>query len=149
MKIIEHSPKINLDDFMKKPLFAHLATTSESGSAESPVWCLWKDGCLWVCTDIVNDSFGKRIEKDERCAIGIVDYDAKTGKLYHVGFRGIAKVIDFDVDIGTAVFAKYLGENKGQWPNWFNHFLKDQNARLIQFIPKTAVIRDRSYTAIR
>ena len=93
----------------------------------------------------MKDSFGKRIEKDKRCAIGIVDYDHTTGMLYHVGFRGTAEVINLDANIGTSIFAKYLGPNKGNWPDWFKNFLNDENARLIQFSPETVVKRDRSY----
>lgn len=145
MKIIENSLNIDLHEFMKKPLFAHLATVGENGPTDSPVWCLLENGYLWVCTDILNDSFGKRIIKDKRCAMGIVDYDHTTGKLHHVGFRGTAAVIDFNVDIGARIFAKYLGPDKKNWPDWFKHFLQDENARLIQFTPKTVVMRDRSY----
>jgi len=145
MKIIESSKNIDLNEFMKKPLFAHLATISESGPADSPIWCLWEDGYLWICTDIVKGSFGKRIEKDKRCAISIVDYDHTTGKLHHVGFRGTAEVLNFDTNIGTRIFAKYVGPNKESWPDWFKNFLNDENARLIQFSPETVIIRDGSY----
>ncbi len=146
MQILEHSKNIDLESFMKKPLFAHLATTSPQGPADSPVWCLWQDNQLWICTDIVNGSFGKRIQKDERCAIGIVDFDVRSGKLHHVGFRGKAKVVDFDISIGEAIFAKYVGQDKSIWPQWFEDFLHDKNARLIQFVPETVIIRDGSYS---
>jgi Pyridoxamine 5'-phosphate oxidase len=148
MKIIEQSENIDLDEFMKKPLFAHLATIGESGPADSPVWCLWEKGYLWICTDIVHGSFGKRIENDGRCAIGIVDFDHSTGKLHHVGFRGTAEVVSFDIDIGTRIFAKYVGPNQETWPDWFRSFLNSENARLIQFSPKTVVVRDGSYEII-
>lgn len=145
MKIIDNSENIDLDEFMAKPLFAHLATIGDSGPADSPIWCIWQKDFLWICTDIKRGSFGKRIQQDKRCAIGIVDFDVRTGKLHHVGFRGTAEVVDFDTTIGDEIFAKYLGPNKDTWPEWFKVFLQGPDARLIQFTPNTVVIRDGSY----
>lgn len=75
MNIIEQSDIIRLDEFMQRPLFAHLATSSINGARESPIWCLWKNKEIWICTDIETDTFCHRIQEDDRCAIGIVDYD--------------------------------------------------------------------------
>jgi hypothetical protein len=46
MKILEHSPSIDLDEFMRRPLFAHLGTTEGAQSRVYPVWCLWKEGYM-------------------------------------------------------------------------------------------------------
>jgi len=146
VKIIDKSPSLNLDEFMRRPLFAHLATSGADGARESPVWCLWKNEVLWICTDIKKDTYCYRIEKDNRCAIGIVDYDATSGKLHHVGFRGTAKLTPFDITIAKEIFSKYLGKNNQScWPDWFQQFLNDPNARLICFTPATVVVRDQSY----
>lgn len=145
MEIIETSESIDFNEFMTRPLFAHLSTMSDQGPVDSPVWCMWEDDCIWINTDIVNDSFGKRLTSDNRCAIGIIDYDNNTGKLHHVGFRGKAEVVNFDAMIGARIFTKYLGSAQDTWPPWFQQFLNDQNARLVKFTPKTVVIRDLSY----
>jgi Pyridoxamine 5'-phosphate oxidase len=77
-----------MDEFLARPLFAHLATASPDGPRESPVWFLWEDGALWIIASRVDDSFPARIERAARCAIGIVDFDRCTGKANHIGFRG-------------------------------------------------------------
>jgi len=59
--IIENG--FDIDDFLQRPLFAHLATASEDGPRESPVWFLWEDGAIWLIGNS-RDSFQKRIQKD-------------------------------------------------------------------------------------
>ncbi len=71
MELIRDTAKsFNLDSFLDQPLFAHLATMSEEGPRESPVWFLWEEGYLWIIGTSI-DSFPKRIEKYPVCAIGI------------------------------------------------------------------------------
>lgn len=146
MQIIDQSSSLNLNEFMQRPLFAHLATSSPEGAKESPVWCLWKNNQLWIATDIQKDTFCHRIKNDARCSLGIVDYDARSGKLHHVGFRGTAELFSFNKIIAQEIFTKYLGTtDQSIWPDWFQAFLDDANARLVCFTPKTIVIRDLSY----
>src|SRR5947209_3906483 len=85
-----------MSDILSRPLFAHLATSSEAGAHESPVWFLWEDDALWIIGNYRTDSFPKRIEQDARCAIGIVDFDKSTGLVQHVGFRGRASLRPHD-----------------------------------------------------
>ena len=68
-----------LNEILARPLFAHLATASEHGPRESPVWFLWEEGALWIIGNYKTDSFPKRIEQEPRCAIGVVDFDVATG----------------------------------------------------------------------
>nr|WP_323741884.1 pyridoxamine 5'-phosphate oxidase family protein [Salinibacillus xinjiangensis] len=48
MEIIKGKRSFELDKFLKKPLFAHLSTSSSEGPRNSPVWFLWEDKCLWI-----------------------------------------------------------------------------------------------------
>ncbi|MEX2169081.1 MAG: pyridoxamine 5'-phosphate oxidase family protein [Pirellulales bacterium] len=64
-----------LDEVLARPLFAHLATDSEHGPRESPVWFLWEDETLWFIGNYQSDTFPKRIEREPRCAIGVVEFD--------------------------------------------------------------------------
>lgn len=64
MKIIRGKRSFDLDSFLEKPLFAHLATTSEEGARDSPVWFLWQDNCLWII-GTPEDTFPSRIEKKQ------------------------------------------------------------------------------------
>lgn len=73
-----------MEEILARPLFAHLATASEHGPRESPVWFLWEDGALWIIGNYKTDFFPKRIELESRCAIGVVHFEVETGLVQHV-----------------------------------------------------------------
>lgn len=50
--------QIDLDEFLARPLVAHLATASPDGPRESPVWFLWEQGSIWL-VGTTRDSFPK------------------------------------------------------------------------------------------
>lgn len=91
MEIHRSGDPFGLDEFLERPLFAHLATGSADGPRESPVWFLRKRGAIWLIGSS-NDSFPKRIVTEPRCAVGLVDFDLARGFLQHVGMRGEAHV---------------------------------------------------------
>ncbi|WP_377890756.1 pyridoxamine 5'-phosphate oxidase family protein [Alkalihalobacillus sp. R86527] len=143
MKVIRGNRSFDLDEFMKKPLFAHLSTMAQEGPRESPVWFYWEDECIWIIGTPSSDTFPTRIEKNPKCAIGIVDFDPRSGKVNHAGFRGTATVEKFDKGIATRLLTRYLGPNQEEWsPNFQG--LGDSNV-LIKFVPETVVVRDQSY----
>jgi hypothetical protein len=150
MKIVEqrvsagNRPIFDLDEFLSRPLFAHLATSSRHGPRESPVWFLWENGSLWI---IGGDTFPKTLRDDPRCAIGIVDFDVATAKVHHVGFRGTATVLPYDVTIGKKILARYFGPHEERWDRRFHDVRTGQtDYPLIRFTPETVVIRDQSYS---
>ena len=137
-----------LDEFLSRPLFAHLATTSEHGPRESPVWFSWEEGALWIIGDS-GDTFPKRIENEARCAIGIVDFDPTTGLVQHAGFRGQATVEPLDRDRVQRLFSRYVGEEKARWDDVFSEALDDPGLVFVRFEPETVVVRDQSYATTR
>ncbi|MDA8354369.1 MAG: pyridoxamine 5'-phosphate oxidase family protein [Firmicutes bacterium] len=144
MQIIRDTKRsFDLAEFLTRPLFAHLATVCEQGPRDSPVWFHWEEGALWMI-GTPQDSFPKRIKADPRCAVGIVDFDPKQGRVLHAGFRGWATVEPFDPDIATRLLSRYLGPSQQKWDPRFRDL--DQRNRLIRFHPKTVVLRDQSYT---
>jgi len=44
MNIIEHD--FDIEDFLNRSLFAHVATFGDAGPCETPVWFLWEDGAV-------------------------------------------------------------------------------------------------------
>jgi hypothetical protein len=134
-----------LEDILSRPLFAHLATSSEHGPRESPVWFLWEAEALWIIGGYTIDSFPKRLEKEPRCAIGIVDFDSATGLVQHVGLRGRAHLELHDEDRMKRLLRRYLGENEPHWDPRFLAVLGDPEWVLICFKPETVVVRDQSY----
>ena len=138
-----------MDEILARPLFAHLATvTGEGVPRESPVWFLWEDGTLWIIGNYQTDSFPKRIEQDARCALGIVDFDVRTGLVQHVGFRGHARVEAHDAARMKRLLSRYLGELE-DWDPRFAEILDDTDYIFLRFEPETAVVRDQSYEAKR
>lgn len=133
-----------MDDVLSRPLFAHLATASEEGPRESPVWFLWEEGALWIIGNYQSDSFPKRIEREPRCAVGVVDYDAATGLVRHVGFRGRASLRPHDAERMRRLLGRYMGEVEA-WNPRFVEILPDTDYIFIRFEPETAVVRDQSY----
>lgn len=133
-----------MSDLLARPLFAHLATSSEAGPRESPVWFLWEDSALWIIGNYRTDSFPKRIERDPRCAIGIVDFDASTGLVQHVGLRGRAALQPHDEERIKRLLSRYMGELE-TWDSRFVEILGDTDYIFIRFEPETVVVRDQSY----
>ncbi|HKR00537.1 MAG TPA: pyridoxamine 5'-phosphate oxidase family protein [Pyrinomonadaceae bacterium] len=131
-------------DLLSRPLFAHLATASESGARSSPVWFLWEEGSLWIIGNYRTDSFPKRIEQDPRCAIGIVNFDVATGLVQHVGFRGRAFLQPHDEERVKRLLSRYMGK-LDNWDPRFVEILGDEDYIFIRFEPGTVVVRDQSY----
>lgn len=137
---------VDVEEVLSRPLFAHLATASEDGPRESPVWFLWEDDALWIIGSRSTDTFPLRIERESRCAIGIVDFDRGTGLVHHLGFRGRATVQPFDVARARRLLCRYLGSDQTTWDRRFFHTLEGQDGELfVRFEPETVVARDVSY----
>ncbi|WP_042360482.1 pyridoxamine 5'-phosphate oxidase family protein [Geomicrobium sp. JCM 19055] len=145
MEIIrDRSSSFNLNEFLQKPLFAHLSTlTKENHPRESPVWFHWEDECIWIIGTPSSDSFPGRIEGNSKCAIGIVDLDHTTGKVLHAGFRGNATVQPFDKEIAERLLSRYLGIKEEKWDPRFRNL--DKANILVRFVPETVVVRDQSF----
>lgn len=133
-----------LAELLSRPLFAHLATASEDGPRESPVWFLWEDAALWIIGNYVTDTFPRRIEREPRCAVGIVDFDAATGLVQHAGFRGRARLTPHDPARMERLLSRYM-RARNAWDSRFIEILDDADYIFIRFDPETAVVRDQSY----
>lgn len=145
-KLAHMEATFDIHDFLQRPLIAHLATASENGPRESPVWFLWEEGAIWLIGNR-RDSFPKRIQQDGRCAIGIVDFDLEKGLLQHVGMRGSATVIPMDGARLHRLLARYLGDDERSWNPWFREHVIDGLDLMVRFEPESIVARDHSYFA--
>jgi nitroimidazol reductase NimA-like FMN-containing flavoprotein (pyridoxamine 5'-phosphate oxidase superfamily) len=146
MRVIRDRPRsVDLDEFLSRPLFAHLATASGKGPCESPVWFLWEEGAIWILGSRKTDTFPARLERDPRCAIGIVDFGLKRGLVQHVGFRGRATVEKLDAQREKRLLERYLGAEEARWDLRFRESLGDAESVFVRFEPETAVARDVSY----
>ena len=151
MKVIRDRPRgVDLDEFLSRPLLAHLATTCEQGPRDSPVWFSWEQEAVWIIASRATDTFPTRIEREPRCAIGIVDFDPRIGLVQHVGMRGRATVEPFDADRARRLLARYLGADQTRWDRRFRATVRSPAAEqtiLVRFVPETVVARDVSFIA--
>jgi hypothetical protein len=154
MKIIEQSVSgggrtvFDLEEFLSRPLYAHLAHNSDHGPRESPVWFRWDGQAVWI---IGGTSFPANLKRDPRCALGIVDWDQATGLSHHVGMRGVAEVLPFDRALAKAIFRRYFGPDEADWDPRFDYAATgdEANLTLVRFVPETVVVRDQSYRPTR
>lgn len=134
-----------LEEILARPLFAHLATHSDDGPRESPVWFLWEDEKIWIIGNYKTDTFPARIEREPRCAIGIVDFNRKSGLVQHAGFRGRAHLLPHDAERLKRLLGRYLGPRLEDWDERFTSILGDEDYVFVCFEPETVVVRDQSF----
>ncbi len=135
------------DDVLRLPLMAILATLAEDGSPRSaPVWFAWEDGALWMLSD-ESASSARRIVRDPRVSVEIVDYDNVDGLLRHLGLRGRASVEPMDSGLFRRLLSRYLGAPQ-TWNPWFIDTIAridDPTGRLIRLEPDSVFTNDVSY----
>ena len=154
MNIVEKSVSagdravFDLDEFLSRPLYAHLAHNSDQGPRESPVWFHWDGQAVWI---IGGTSFPANLKRDPRCALGIVDWNPATGLSHHVGMRGKAEVLPFKGAMAKTIFRRYFGPDEADWDARFDYAATGEEAglTLVRFTPETVVIRDQSYKPTR
>ncbi len=136
-------PIFDLDEFLSRPLYAHLAHLSDRGPRESPVWFHWDGQAVWI---IGGSSFPANLRKEPRCAAGVVDWDPAAGRSPHVGMRGRAEVLPFDAAMARTSFRRYFGPDEADWDRRFDDvFAPGNGLEMVRFTPETVVVRDQSY----
>ena len=154
MNIVEKSVSagrgavFELDEFLSRPLYSHLAHNSDQGPRESPVWFHWDGQAIWI---IGGTSFPANLKRDSRCALGVVDWNPTTGLSHHVGMRGTAEVLPFDRAMAKRIFRRSFGPDEADWDPRFDYAATGEEAGLtmVRFTPETVVVRDQSYTPTR
>jgi hypothetical protein len=129
------------------PLMANLATVSEDGPRNAPVWFLWEDGALWMLGTAGSSSV-RRLGRDPRCAVEIVHYDNARGILGHLGLRGRATVGPMAPPRFRRLLAKYLGPDEADWNGWFVDKvarIDDPDGRLVRLVPESVFTNNVSY----
>jgi hypothetical protein len=146
MELVENTLDVELDAFLDRPLFCFLAQESESGARVSPLWFRWEDETLWNVARLEGRSYPDRVREFPRSAAAVVDFDPPTGRVEHVGMRGVARLEPYDEALAGRLFEKYLGEDRTDWPEMFVEF-DTSGYRLLALEPETIVARDQSYPA--
>jgi hypothetical protein len=135
------------DLVLAMPLMANLATISDDGPRNAPVWFLWEDGALWM-PGSADGSSVQRVVRDPRCAVEIVHYDHAGGILAHIGLRGNATVEPMSPTRFRRLLAKYLGADEATWNAWFIDTIAridDPDGRLIRLSPSSVFTNNVSF----
>lgn len=146
MRIIHGARSFDHEEFLRRPLFAHLATAAGEGPRDSPVWFVYEDEAFWIIGDTAHDTFPGRVAARPACALGIVDFDRATGLVQHVAVRGTAEVVPFDAERARRIFRKYMGD-EARWDPRFLPTVEDvtDTAVFVRVVPETMLVRDQSY----
>lgn len=96
-----------------------------------------------VC-GIIEGLLPKADAEDERCAVGIVDFDLQAGRLRHVGFRGVAQIEKLDGQQLERFLYRYIGP-PASCNAKFKADIIDGLDLMIRFSPQSTVARDQSY----
>ncbi|ULR55990.1 pyridoxamine 5'-phosphate oxidase family protein [Streptomyces deccanensis] len=139
------SPDFDVDDFLRQPLTARLAT---NGPTVRPVWFLWEDGAFWVLTGPWARLFD-RVKEDPRLALAVDECDLATGRVRQVIARGRGELVPFDVPRGRRKLTRYLGADETTWDTRFVHYLHDapteRGTTWLRLTPDTLTATDLSY----
>lgn len=138
----------DLDEFLGRPLIAHLATASEDGPRNSPLWFLWEGKAMWFIVEEGYNTFQLRIRDDPRVAIGIVDFDPRAGSLQHVGIRGLGSLEPWDDDLAERLHHRYYsrldGYDRPPAPRG-SKVVGRLPMTLVKVAPRQVVLRDQGY----
>ena len=145
MDVVENTLPCRLETVLERPLFCQFATVARNGEPRiSPLWYLWENDRIWIIADPVAKSYPDRVERNPDAAVAIVDADATSGRVQHVGMRGTASLEPFDADRADRLLERYLGPDRDDWDPRFRSLDPDR-WRFIQFDPETVVARDQSF----
>ncbi len=132
---------------LNMPLMANLATSSDQGPRNAPVWFVWEEDALWMLGSTSSKSVN-RLLADPRCAVEIVHFICDEGVLLHLGFRGSATVEAMNAHRFRRLLQKYLGPNEASWNPWFVQTIAqidDPDGRWIKLVPATCFTNNVSY----
>lgn len=136
------------EDVLRLPLVGNLATSDADGAPRNaPVWFHWEAGALFMLADESSSSL-RRIERDPRVAVEIVDYDNGCGVMRHLGLRGRASVEVMDEALFRRLLSRYLGKDESLWNPWFIENvaqISNPSGRLMRLVPDSIFTNDVSF----
>lgn len=150
MKLIRQTGgEYDLDEFLARPLLAHLSTaSSEEGARASVFWYLWENGAFWMIVEVGYNTAHLRAQKDPRVALAITEFDAVHGTIRHVGVRGRAEVEPWDDARAARLHDRYYQHLSGYVAHPFRAGDK-VTGRLpmewLKVVPESVVLRGWDY----
>jgi nitroimidazol reductase NimA-like FMN-containing flavoprotein (pyridoxamine 5'-phosphate oxidase superfamily) len=134
---------VTVDEFLARPLVAHLAT---AGPSVRPIWFLWDDAAFWWLTGDWS-RLDETLARDPAVTLGIDSCDLVTGEVLAVTARGQAEIVPWQREIAVRKLSKYLGADESRWPQErFRRPMEDGSMRLVRLRPHSPPrLRDLSF----
>ncbi len=139
---------IDLEEFLSRPLLAHIATGSDEGARNSLFWFLWEDGALWFILEEGFNTLQARVRGDPRVAVGLADFDPKSGLLEHVSIRGRASIEGWNDARASRLLRRYYRQLDGYVEP---PVAPDEKVTgrlpmtFLKVVPESVVLRDHTY----
>lgn len=132
---------------LARPLMVMIATRCDAGPRIAPMWFLWEGDALWMPSDLGASSVA-RLAQDGAVAAEIVEFDHVSGRLLHLGMRGVAQLQPMEAARFRRLLAKYLGPDEASWNPWFIDQvarIDDPSGRFIRLEPDSIFTNNASF----
>ncbi len=140
--------KFELDEFLSRPLVAHVSTASELGARNSVFFFSWEGEAMWMILEEGYNTVQDRVRQDPRVSLGVVDFDPKRGFLQHVSIRGHASLEPWDDDRAGRLLDRYDARLEGYSGKPHKAGDKTEGSRpmsLLKVVPESVFMRELGY----
>lgn len=140
--------QFDLEEFLGRPLLAHVASFSDAGPRSSLFWYLWEDAALWMILEEGFNTLQERIRADPRVAVGFADFDPATGFLQHVSVRGSASLEPWDDERAGRLLRRYycqLQDYREAAPHLGEEVRGAHPMLFLRIHPESVFLREQSY----
>lgn len=130
-----YGSSVDVDEFLDRPLVAHVAAIGPAGATVRPVWFLYEDGAFWWLTASSYSRLDEWLQLDPRVAVSVNTCDLVSGRVHAVTVTGQAAVVPFDAERAVRKLTKYLGPDQECWDERFRGTFDDPTARFVTLRP--------------
>jgi hypothetical protein len=134
----------DLAGFLRRPLIARLATSSENGPRVRPIWYLFDEAGFWWITGRWS-SIDATLRRDPRVELVVDTCDLERGEVLQVRARGRAELRPFDPGRAQAWGERYMGPDRARWGRFQLEVFEDPSARFALLEPAWLWARDLSW----
>lgn len=138
----------DVEQFLRRPLTARLASLRRHGPAVRPIWYLWEDGSFWWLTGPWS-VLPRELEDDPRVALAVDTCDLALGEVKQVLARGRVELHPYETPRALRKLSRYLGDDPSTWDPRFAFNELRSKAMFVQLRPHHLVAKDLSYKPAR
>ena len=137
-------PGFDLEEFLRRPLVARLATGSANGPRVRPIWYLFDDVGFWWITGRWS-RLEAILERDPQVELVVDTCDLEQGEVLQVRARGRAELRPFDPPRAQAWGERYMGPDRRRWGRFPRTVFEEPSSRFVLLQPSWLWARDLSW----